>query len=53
MKYGYAAYSVHCDTLIKLSTLLTNYETAMISWLFTSIGQCLQKISDPLAMYCH
>ena len=39
MVYGYATYSVHCDTLITLSTLLTNYASAMIPWIMLDVHQ--------------
>ena len=39
MADGYATYSVHCDTLIKLSKLLTNYVSVMTPWIMLAVHQ--------------
>jgi len=39
MAYSYATYSVHCDTLITLSTLLINYASVMTPWIMLAVHQ--------------
>ena len=41
MAYGFATYSVHCDTLITLSTLLTKCDDSLDCVGHPPIGQCL------------
>ena len=39
MAYSYATYSVHCDTLITLGTLLTNYASVITPWIVLAVHQ--------------
>ena len=39
MAYSYATYLVHCDTLIILSKLITNYASVMTPWIMLTVHQ--------------
>jgi len=39
MAYSFTTYSVHCNTLITLSSLLINYASVMTPWIVLAVHQ--------------